>query len=420
MARFAGDIEQGALFRYSLIVPALNETFTEKSRNEYFVNIANKEHELPDGTKKYFCVDSIKRWYYLYKKYGFDGLKQGYRKDRGISKKIPISILDTVEEIRRYKRHITKRELYEELCSMGELNRADVAESTFYRFLSLHEEADIVSGTECKAYEAASANDIWQADTSQVMRIKVNNKLEVVYLVQIIDDASRLIVGQSLTFHDNAVFFQKVLKKAVKTYGIPKVLYVDNGSPYVNEQLSLICASLGIHLVHAKPYSPRGKGKVERCFRTVKDGFFNTLDWNTINDIEQAQSMYNEYLDNSYFNVRHSAINMTPKQRFMNDYENISRKNNEQIDECFLHRIERLVKNDSTISFNNIIYEVPQQFIKKRIAIKYNPEDLSCLYIYNDKNERLYTIKGIDKISNSKYKRQDIVSLYRQDGDNNV
>ncbi len=89
------------------------------------------------------------------------------------------------------------------------------------------------------------------------MRIKVNNKSEVVYLVHIIDDASRLIVGQALTFHDNAVFFQNVLKRAVKTYGIPKVLYVDNGSPYSNEQLSLICANLGIHLIHAKPYSPR-------------------------------------------------------------------------------------------------------------------------------------------------------------------
>ena len=35
MARFAGDIEQGALFRYSLIVPALNETFTENARPQH-------------------------------------------------------------------------------------------------------------------------------------------------------------------------------------------------------------------------------------------------------------------------------------------------------------------------------------------------------------------------------------------------
>ena len=45
------------------------------------------------------------------------------------------------------------------------------------------------------------------------MKIKVNNKSETIYLVHIIDDASRLIVGQALTFHDNAVFFQKVLKQ---------------------------------------------------------------------------------------------------------------------------------------------------------------------------------------------------------------
>lgn len=257
MMKLAGDIEKGALFRYSLIVPALNQTFNEKSMNEYFINIANKEHELPDGTKKYFTADSIKRWFYLYKKYGFDGLKQGYRKDRGVSKKIPMSILDTIDEIKRVKRHITKRELYEELCSMGELRKADVAESTFYRFLSLNAETVAISGKECKAFEAAAANDIWQADTSHVMRIKVNNKSEIVYLVQIIDDASRMIVGQALTFRDTAVFFQKVLKTAVKTYGIPKVLYVDNGAPYANEQLSLICANLGIHLIHAKPYSPR-------------------------------------------------------------------------------------------------------------------------------------------------------------------
>ena len=247
------------------------------------------------------------------------------------------------------------------------------------------------------------------------MRIKVNNKSEIVYLVQIIDDASRLIVGQALTFHDNAVFFQKVLKKAVKTYGIPKVLYVDNGSPYANEQLSLICANLGIHLIHAKPYSPRGKGKVERCFRTVKDGFFNTIDWNSITSIEQVQSMYNEFLNTNYLNTKHSAIGTTPKERFMRDFSNISRKTDIQIDECFLHRSIRLVKSDATISFNNTIYEVPQQFIKKYITIKYKPEDLTELYIYNDKNERLHTIKSIDKISNSKYKRQEIFNLYRQE-----
>lgn len=266
MPKIAGDYEEIALFRYSLIVPALNGTYLDRSMNEYFINVATKEHILPNGDKRYFDVSSIKNWYYQYKKYGFDGLKPGVRSDRGKSKKIPITVLDTIQEIKNVRNKITKRELYEELCNMGEIRKIDVAESTFYRFLRLNS-FSISSGEnqlECKAYEAARSNDIWQADTSNVMKIKVNNKMQTVYLIQIIDDASRLIVGQSLTFNDNAIVFQEVLKKAIKVYGVPKILYVDNGSPYANEQLSLICANLGIHLIHAKPYSPKRKtGKLK-------------------------------------------------------------------------------------------------------------------------------------------------------------
>ena len=141
MAKLVGEAEDIGLFRYSLIVPALNETFVEKSRNEYFANVASKEHTLPDGTKKYFSINSIKNWYYQYRKYGFEVLKQGTRKDKGSSKRIPISILETIEEIRRTRPHITKREIYEDLCSKGEIRKHDVAESTFYRFLRINETA---------------------------------------------------------------------------------------------------------------------------------------------------------------------------------------------------------------------------------------------------------------------------------------
>lgn len=145
MAKISGDVEEGALFRYSLIIPALNGTFSERSINEYFVNIASKEHTLPDGTKKYFDKSTLRNWYYQYRKYGFDGLKHCSRRDKGVSKKVPISILETIEEIRENRPRITKREIYEELCKLGEIRRADVAESTFYRFLTLNEKSISVS-----------------------------------------------------------------------------------------------------------------------------------------------------------------------------------------------------------------------------------------------------------------------------------
>ena len=144
------------------------------------------------------------------------------------------------------------------------------------------------------------------------------------------------------------------------------------------------------------------------------------MDWNNITSIEQAQDMYTEFLNNSYLNSIHSSIDIAPRDRFMKDFEKISRKSDEEINECFLHKVVRRVKSDSTISLNSIIYEAPQQFVGKYITIKYNPEDMSKLYIYNDKNERLHIVKSVDKISNSKYKRQDIVSFYREENDDNV
>jgi transposase InsO family protein len=62
-------------------------------------------------------------------------------------------------------------------------------------------------------------------------------------------------------FADNAVNFQHCLRKAITKYGVPKRLYVDNGSPYKNEQLRLICAGLGIILIHSRVRQPQGKGK---------------------------------------------------------------------------------------------------------------------------------------------------------------
>jgi len=114
-------------------------------------------------------------------------------------------------------------------------------------------------------------------------------------------------------------------------------------------------------------------------------------------------------------NKIHSAINKTPRERFMEYYSSIVRKTDEQIEEAFLHRETRTVKNDATISFRDLLYEVPQEFKKKKIIIKFKPTSLDELYIYNDKNERVCVIKPIDKVSNSKIKRTEKINLYRKE-----
>ncbi|MCP3957046.1 MAG: transposase family protein, partial [bacterium] len=39
---------------------------------------------------------------------------------------------------------------------------------------------------------------------------------------------------------------------------------------YRHHHLQIVCATLGISLIHSRPYQPRGRGKIERFFRHVR------------------------------------------------------------------------------------------------------------------------------------------------------
>jgi len=81
--------------------------------------------------------------------------------------------------------------------------------------------------------------------------------------MMIIDDCARLIVGGQIFYNDNAYNFQKVLKQAISTYGIPDKLYMDSGAPYRNAQLSFICSSVGCVELHTPVRDGASKDDIE-------------------------------------------------------------------------------------------------------------------------------------------------------------
>ena len=81
------------------------------------------------------------------------------------------------------------------------------------------------------------------------------------YLVAFIDDATRVVPFAAFAFSENTAVFLPVFKQAILRRGLPARLYVDNGANYRSRQLALVCAKLGVALIHARPYQPAGKGK---------------------------------------------------------------------------------------------------------------------------------------------------------------
>ena len=101
-------------------------------------------------------------------------------------------------------------------------------------------------------------------------------------MIAFIDDMTRLIPYAAFYLHERLEYFLDALRKALLMRGLPKKLYVDNGPAFRSNHLEFICASLGIVLIHAKPYQPEGKGKIERFNRTVREGFLSTAQATTL------------------------------------------------------------------------------------------------------------------------------------------
>ena len=172
--------------------------------------------------------------------------------------------------------------------------------------------------------------------------------------------------------------------------------------------MELICASLGIVLAHSQPYDAKSRGKIERHFRTVKDGWMNCTDWNAFSSLDDIGASLAAFLSKEYTNEPHSSISMAPKERFLKDYDRIRHVPAEELDFHFLHRKECRVTNDAIIKLGGTEYEVPQRFIGSKLKVRYLPSDMSELFIFSDENKLLHTVRPVRKVDNSKIKRASI------------
>ncbi|MDO4957581.1 MAG: DDE-type integrase/transposase/recombinase [Bacteroidales bacterium] len=391
------DANEMALFRFSIIAPLFNGTCEEKSISEYVALASEKTYYL-NGKPMVFSKETIKKWYYNYKNEGYDGLvrvqRSDYQKPRALSEDAKREI---EEKLLQYPK-ITATKIYSNLIKEGVIESKDVSLKTVQRYVKLLKTAIPKSEIQRRRFQMPEANDMWQSDTSSGPYVLIEGQKYRSYLVMFIDDYSRLITGYGFYLHDNAINMQLTLKSAIKTYGIPKLLYMDNGGPYVNQQLKIICARLGIICKNTRAYDPESKGKIERCFRTIKMQWMNSVDWNKFKSLEDVNKSFGEYV-RIYNNSIHSSTGKTPNNAF-HEYESIRRIDSSKIDEMFWHEVKRTADLTSCISVEKRLYEVPTECIGKECAFTYDPENMDVLYYKGVK------CKLLNPTANSKKKRK--------------
>ena len=415
----AGEQERDvALFKFSLIAPVVAGTFPQATKMDYYRETCGKEHQFPDGKKMKLSPLTLKKWYWLYTDGGLEALLPKARCDQGESRVLSRDVCEQIQAYKKHFPHITGKKIYELLLRDGYLKKEEASLDSVYRYLRA---AGLERGgappQECLPYEFEHANDCWQADTTVGPVITEGRRHRQTYLIVFIDDASRLVVHGEFFFEDNALNMQKAFRKAVLKFGVPRRIYVDNGSSYRNHQLDWICAELGIVKIHSKPYYPCGKGKCERSHRTEKDRWMHCTDWNTFHSLEDVNTSYCRFLDTEYNNSPHSSIGMSPRERYLKDFDTLRFVEESTVEESFLHRITRKVTPTATVSLFNVSYEVPQQYIGRTIHLRYRPEDMSEIYIYEGEGgKRLHTATPVRKLDNAKRSRRANISYGEMDG----
>ena len=397
--------QEKGIFKFSIIAPLVNKTHGFDTTEDYLSFASSKTYSF-DGVERKYSKSCIRSWYTKYLKYGIQGLEGKTRKDFKTSRKLSSEAIRRIEELRKQYPKITGVAIYKKLIEESYIFQKDVSLSTIHRYLKKnHLKAEENCTVERRMFEMEHVNDCWQADTSYGPYLKVGGKKYRTYIIMFIDDKSRMIMGFDVFLEDTAIHMQQVFKNAIKTYGKPKRLFVDNGGPYDNKQLSYICATIGVELIHAKPYTPEAKAKQERLFRTIKDGWMNCTNWNDFQSLEDVRNSLATFLYKEYINQKHSVTKETPNERWHQEFQNITYLEETFIEESFLHREQHKVRNDRTIKFKNEFYEVPFEYVGKTIETRYDPTNLEILYLYEE-NKMICEIKKVDKVANSKSKRK--------------
>lgn len=347
----------------------------------YFRRVAAEPVGLPDGTMARLKPSTLGSWRRRYLERGFEGLVPKQRSDLGTSRRIDADLGADIQAIRAEHPKMGAAMLLERLVAEGYVAEGELSAATMQRWFKRNPApACDAAQKDRRTFESARVNGIWQADT--LYGPHVGRPARRAYLQAIIDDKSRKVVSARFVDRDDGASFQGTLRAAVASHGIPEKLFVDNGGPYKNEQLSLICGGLGIALCHAAVRDGAAKGKIERFNRTLRMRFLSALPASAAGSLGSLNAALAKWVA-AYNASVHSSTKSSPNELFAAEADRLRFVDGgeEALDEAFRNRIVRKVANDATVRVDHVLYDAPMGMIGEKVGLRWTPGRVDDVWI---------------------------------------
>jgi putative transposase len=375
-----------------------------KARIQHVSTMVFKDEDQVPHT---FTWRTIQTWYSHYQKHGVTSLHNKQRADKGRLRKVsPEEVAEAIDQAlpHFHGKDYNMASLYQKCIEMGALRREKVAPNTFRRVVGEYEllkPEDKLKSKKRLAFAKAHANEMWQADTMMGPYID-NGKGKKVQakLIAFIDDASRVCCHGEFFVSENTESLIKALRSALYKRGVPRSMYVDNGSIYTSMEITQICARLGTLLCHAPVRDGAAKGKVERFFRTVRMNFLTRkLD---LSSVEVLSRQFTDWVEGEYHAREHSVLRMKPIDRFGLDLSRIVYLTpNDVNDELFFVEQTRCVIADNTFSLKGKRFEAPRDLRSKKVQVRFDRRSADRAVVYY-KGDRMGEAKLLDAEANDR------------------
>lgn len=213
------------------------------------------------------------------------------------------------------------------------------------------------------------------------------------------------------------------IKNEWEAYGIPELIVVDNGKEFHSKDFEDACLQLGIVVMFSPPYQPRYKAAIERFFGTQNKRllhqqrgttFSNILERHDYNPRENAVISFSTFMEmlhiwivDVYHQSYHKGLKDIPAHVWRREIKSSPPALPRRIEDLriILGHVEHRIVGPSGIELFTLFYNCHElaslrrglRGRKNRFTVKYDPTDLSTVFVYDGKNDRYIAVPALDQ-----------------------
>jgi len=403
LTELSEEERQQALTRYQLLQPFLDGQTS-------LTEIAKTQKPT---------LRTLQRWVRSYRRRGLVGLVRRRRFDAG-KRRMPDELKLLIESLALQKSRPSAAAIHRQIVPIAEENGWSIPsyDSVYDTVRAIDKALITLAHDGSHAYrqqfdllyrrEAKAANEIWQADHTclDIWLKNGNGKTARPWLTVIEDDYSRCVAGYYLSFgHPNIINTCLTLRQAIwrkmdarwTICGIPQIFYTDHGSDFTSRHLEQVAVDLKMQLIFSTVGMPRGRGRVERFFKTLNQLFLHTLPGFIAKEdgkptsrpqltLAEFQTLFREFLLDTYLQRPQQEMETTPKARWEGSgFLPHMPTSLEQLDLLLMTAVKtRRVRRDG-IHFHNLRYVDTNlaAYIGEDVVIRYDPRDMGEIRVFH-------------------------------------